>query len=129
MKKLITIILFIFISSLSFGQHAIKAGKYYELDKVFTRDSISVKLLMDTYKLDITKLSAVKFFGEFELSDKLHHNYSHSEYTYVLEKKTGVVTLKSLNYNENLLKLNKYVMVFCFDDNTTEKKTITIKIF
>jgi hypothetical protein len=129
MKNLITIILFIFISNLSFGQHAIKAGKYYELDKVFKRDSLSVKLLMDTYKLDITKLSSVKFFGEFELSDKLHHNYSHSEYTYVLEKKTGVVTLKSLNYNENLLKLNKYVMVFCFDDNTTEKKTITIKIF
>ena len=97
MKNLITIILFIFISNLSFGQiQAVKAGNYYELNDLWKRDSISVKQLMDTYKLDISNLVYVKFFGDFELSQELHDNYSYTTYVYALDKKTGVVTMESI---------------------------------
>jgi hypothetical protein len=129
MKKLITIVLFIFISNLSFGQiQARKAGNYYELNDLWKRDSVSVKQLMDTYKLDISKLVYVKFFGDFDLSQELHDNYSYTTYVYILDKKTGVVTMKTRPHEGTLPKPNKYVMVFCFDDYT-DKKTITIKVF
>jgi hypothetical protein len=129
MKNLITIILFIFISNLSFGQiQAVKAGNYYELNDLWKRDSISVKQLMDTYKLDISNLVYVKFFGDFELSQELHDNYSYTTYVYALDKKTGVVTMESIPHVKKIPKPNKYVMVYCFD-NYTDSKIINIKVF
>jgi hypothetical protein len=129
MKNLITIILFIFISNLSFGQiQAVKAGNYYELNDLWKRDSISVKQLMDTYKLDISNLIYVKFFGDFELSQELHDNYSYTTYVYALDKKTGVVTMESIPHVKKIPKPNKYVMVYCFD-NYTDSKIINIKVF
>jgi hypothetical protein len=129
MKKLITIVLFIFISNLSFSQiQAVKAGNYYELNDLWKRDSISVKQLMDTYKLDISNLVYVKFFGDFELSQELHDNYSYTTYVYALDKKTGVVTMESIPHVKKLPKPNKYVMVYCFD-NYTDSKIINIKVF
>jgi hypothetical protein len=67
MKKLFFLSI-VFISNLSFGQMAIKAGNYYEYHKLWKRDSVSVKKLMDNYKLDISKLEYFKFFGDFDLS-------------------------------------------------------------
>jgi hypothetical protein len=129
MKNLITIIIFIFISNLSFGQiQAVKAGNYYELNDLWKRDSISVKQLMDTYKLDISNLVYVKFFGDFELSQELHDNYSYTTYVYALDKKTGVVTMESIPHVKKIPKPNKYVMVYCFD-NYTDSKIINIKVF
>jgi hypothetical protein len=129
MKKLITIVLFIFVSNLTFGQiQARKAGNYYELNDLWKRDSVSVKQLMDTYKLDISKFVYVKFFGDFDLSQELHDNYSYTTYVYALDKKTGVVTLESIPHVGELPKPNKYVMVYCFD-NYTDSKIINIKIF
>jgi hypothetical protein len=129
MKNLITIILFIFISNLSFGQiQAVKAGNYYELNDLWKRDSISVKQLMDTYKLDISNLVYVKFFGDFELSQELHDNYSYTTYVYALDKKTGVVTMESIPHVNKIPKPNKYVMVYFFD-NYTDSKIINIKVF
>ena len=129
MKNLITIIIFIIISNLSFGQiQAVKAGNYYELNDLWKRDSISVKQLMDTYKLDISNLVYVKFFGDFELSQELHDNYSYTTYVYALDKKTGVVTMESIPHVKKIPKPNKYVMVYCFD-NYTDSKIINIKVF
>ena len=129
MKNLITIILFIFISNLSFSQPTIrKAGDFYELNDLWKRDSISVKKLMDNYKIDTTNLTNVKFFDEFDLNVELHEKYSYTGYSYVLYKTTGVVTMKTVSYKGSLPSPNKYVMVFCFDDYV-DKKIINIKIF
>ena len=55
MKNLIIILSFIFASKSSFGQF-VKAGYFYELSNLWSMDSVSVKQLLDTYKLDISKL-------------------------------------------------------------------------
>ena len=129
MKNLITIILFIFISNLSFSQPTIrKAGDFYELNDLWKRDSISVKKLMDNYKIDTTNLTNVKFFEEFDLNLELHDKYSHTAYVYVLYKETGVVTINSFFYEGNLPGPNKYIMSYCFDDYV-DKKIINIKVF
>ena len=128
MKKLIPILCFILFTNLSFGQMAIKAGNYYEYHKLWKRDSVSVKKLMDNYKLDISKLEYVKFFGDFELSNKLHTTYSYTAYIYKVDKDTGVVSMDSIPYEKKTPAPNKYFMAYCFDD-FTKGKTIYIKVF
>jgi hypothetical protein len=119
----------LFISSLSFCQiQAKKTGNYYELNDLWKRDSVSVKQLMDTYKLDISKFINIKFFGDFDLSKELHDNYSFTTYVHALDKKTGVVTLESIPHLGELPKPDKYVMIYCFD-NYTDSKIINIKVF
>jgi hypothetical protein len=127
MKKLITIILFIFISNLSFSQIK-RAGDFYELDKLWKRDSVSVKQLINKFNLDISKLETVRFFGDFDFNKELHDNYTYKAYAYVLNKETGVVTMNSYDYEGLKPSLNKYVMIFCFDADSG-KKTIAIKVF
>jgi hypothetical protein len=127
MKKLITIILFIFISNLSFSQIK-RAGDFYELDKLWKRDSVSVKQLINKFNLDISKLETFRFFKDFELNKELHDNYSYTSYVYILDKDTGVVTMNSYIHEGIKPKLNKYVMIVCFDADSG-KKTITIKVF
>ena len=127
MKNLIIILSFIFASKTSFCQF-VKAGYFYELSNLWSMDSVSVKQLLDTYKLDISKLDTVQFFKQSDLNMKLHKNFSHNTYIYVLDKKTGVVTMDSTNHVKNYPKLNKYVMFGCFDLNL-DKKIINIKVF
>ena len=127
MKKLITIILFIFISNLSFSQIK-RAGDFYELDKLWKRDSVSVKQLINKFNLDISKLETFRFFEDFDFNKELHDNYSHMSYVYILNKETGVVTMNSYNHEGLKPNLNKYVMIDCFDADSG-KKTITIKVF
>ena len=129
MKKFIPIVCFILFSNLSFGQIPIrKAGNYYEFNDLWQRDSVSVKQLMNTYKLDIYKLEYVKFFEDFDLSHKLQENYSYTTYVYMLDKNTGAVSINSIPHEQKLPAPNKYVMVYCFDD-FTQKKIINIKVF
>ena len=129
MKKFIPILCFILFTNLSFGQiMAKKAGNYYEFNDLWQRDSVSVKQLMNTYKLDISKLEYVKFFEDFDLSHKLQENYSYTTYVYMLDKNTGAVSINSIPHEQKLPAPNKYVMVYCFDD-FTEKKIINIKVF
>jgi len=127
MKKLITIILFIFISNLSFSQIK-RAGDFYELDKLWKRDSVSVKQLINKFNLDISKLETFRFFKDSNLNKELHDNYSYKSYVYILNKETGVVTMNSYNHEGLKSNLNKYVMIVCFDADSG-KKTITIKVF
>jgi len=125
MKNIIFIISFIFASSVSFGQidtKLVKSGNFYELSELWVKDSVSVKKLINTYNLDISKLDTVQFYKE------LHTNYSYTSYVYTLDKKTGVITMDSFPHVGVCSKLNKYVMVFCFDDYT-DKKVINIKVF
>ncbi len=122
MKKFIPIVCFILFSNLSFGQIPIrKAGNYYEFNDLWQRDSVSVKQLMNTYKLDISKLEYVKFFEDFDLSHKLQENYSYTTYVYMLDKNTGAVSINSIPHEQKLPAPNKYVMVYCFDDFTQKK--------
>ena len=100
MKKLITVILFIFISSLSFGQIK-KAGNFYEGNDLWKRDSVSVKQLTNKFNLDITKLETVQFFKQFKFNKQLHDEYSHTTYVYTLYKKTGVVIMESFYDQHN----------------------------
>ena len=125
MKNLI--LSFIFASNVSFGQF-VKVGNYYELSKLWDMDSVSLKQLLDTYKLDISKLDTVQYFKQCELAKKLEENFSHNTYIYVLDRKTGVVTMDSNNHVKKYPKLNKYVMVICFDLDLDEK-VINIKVF
>tara|TARA_R110000868_G_scaffold5285_1_gene32477 strand:- start:451 stop:834 length:384 start_codon:yes stop_codon:yes gene_type:complete len=127
MKKLIIILSFIFASKTSFGQF-VKAGYFYELSKLWSIDSVSVKQLLDTYKLDISKLDTVQYFNQFKLNLKLHKNFTNDTYVYILNKKTGAVTMKYINTVMPYPKLNKYVMVICFDLNLDEK-IINIVVF
>ena len=127
MKKLITVILFIFVSSLSFGQIK-KAGNFYEGNDLWKRDSVSVKQLTNKFNLDITKLETVQFFKQFDFSKKLHDEYSHKTYVYTLYKKTGVVTMESFYDQRSNPIMNKYVMIICMDENT-DRKIINIKVF
>jgi hypothetical protein len=127
MKKLITVILFIFISSLSFGQIK-KAGNFYEGNDLWKRDSVSVKQLTNKFNLDITKLETVQFFKQFDFSKKLYDEYSHKTYVYTLYKKTGVVTMESFYDQRSNPIMNKYVMIICMDENT-DRKIINIKVF
>jgi len=127
MKKLIIILSFIFASKTSFGQF-VKAGHFYELSKLWSIDSVSVKQLLDTYKLDISKLDTVQYFNQFKLNLKLHKNFTNDTYVYILNKKTGAVTMKYINTVMPYPKLNKYVMVICFDLNLDEK-IINIVVF
>ena len=127
MKNLIIILSFIFASKTSFGQF-VKAGYFYELSNLWSMDSVSVKQLLDTYKLDISKLDTVQYFKQWELAKKLEENFSHNTYIYVLDKKTGVVTMDSTNHVKDYPKLNKYVMVICFDLDLDEK-VINITVF
>jgi hypothetical protein len=129
MKNLITVILFIFISNLSFGQIPIrKSGNFYELNDLWKQDSVSVKQLINKFDLDITKLDTIQFFKEFDLNKKLHNEQTYTSYIYTLDKQTNTVTMKSLVYEGIKPRLNKYVMIFCFDDYTN-KKIINIKVF
>ena len=127
MKNLIIILSFIFASSVSFGQF-VKAGYFYELSNLWSMDSVSVKQLLDTYKLDISKLDTIQYFKQFNLNMKLHKNFTHDTYVYILNKKTGAVTMDSINDIRPYPKLNKYVMVICFDLDLDEK-VINIKVF
>jgi len=127
MKNLIIILSFIFASKTSFGQF-VKAGNFYELSKLWSIDSVSVKQLLDTYKLDISKLDTVQYFNQFKLNLKLHKNFTNDTYVYILNKKTGAVTMKYINTVMPYPKLNKYVMVICFDLNLDEK-IINIVVF
>jgi len=127
MKKLITIILFIFISSLSFGQIK-KAGNFYELNELWERDSVSVKQLITKFNLNLSTLETVQFFKQFDFNKKLHDEYSHTTYVYTLYKKTGVVTMESLYDERSKPVMNKYVMIICMDENT-DRKIINIKVF
>jgi hypothetical protein len=127
MKKLITIILFIFISSLSFGQIK-KAGNFYEGNDLWERDSVSVKQLITKFNLNLSTLETVQFFKQFDFNKKLHDEYSHTTYVYTLYKKTGVVTMESLYDERSKPVMNKYVMIICMDENT-DRKIINIKVF
>lgn len=127
MKKLITIVLFIFISNLSFSQIK-KAGNFYEGNDLWERDSVSVKQLTNKFNLDISKLEPVQFFKQFDFNKKLHDEYSHKTYVYTLYKKTGVVTMESFYDQRSKPIMNKYVMIICMDENT-DRKIINIKIF
>jgi hypothetical protein len=127
MKKLITIILFIFISNLSFSQIK-KAGNFYELNELWERDSVSVKQLITKFNLNLSTLETVQFFKQFDFNKKLHDEYSHTTYVYTLYKETGVVTMESLYDERSKPVMNKYVMIICMDENT-DRKIINIKVF
>jgi len=127
MKNLIIILCFIFASSISFGQF-VKAGNFYELSNLWSIDSVSVKQLLNTYKLDISKLDTVQYFNQFKLNLKLHKNFTNDTYVYILNKRTGAVTMNYINTVGAYPKLNKYVMVICFDLNLDEK-IINIVVF
>ncbi len=127
MKNLIIILCFIFASSISFGQF-VKAGNFYELSNLWSIDSVSVKQLLNTYKLDISKLDTVQFFKQSDLNMKLHKNFTNDTYVYILNKRTGAVTMNYINTVGAYPKLNKYVMVICFDLNLDEK-IINIVVF
>jgi len=127
MKNLIIILCFIFASSISFGQF-VKAGNFYELSNLWSIDSVSVKQLLNTYKLDISKLDTIQYFNQFKLNLKLHKNFTNDTYVYILNKKTGAVTMNYINTVGAYPKLNKYVMVICFDLNLDEK-IINIVVF
>ena len=120
-------ILFIFISSLSFGQIK-KAGNFYEGNDLWKRDSVSVKQLTNKFNLDITKLETVQFFKQFKFNKQLHDEYSHTTYVYTLYKKTGVVIMESFYDQRPKPVMNKYVMIICMDENT-DRKIINIKVF
>ena len=127
MKNLIIILSFIFASSVSFGQF-VKAGNFYELSNLWSIDSVSVKQLLNTYKLDISKLDTVQYFNQFKLNLKLHKNFTNDTYVYILNKRTGAVTMNYINTVGAYPKLNKYVMVICFDLNLDEK-IINVVVF
>jgi hypothetical protein len=127
MKNLIIILCFIFASSISFGQF-VKAGNFYELSNLWSIDSVSVKQLLNTYKLDISKLDTIQYFNQFKLNLKLHKNFTNDTYVYILNKKTGAVTMNYINTVGAYPKLNKYVMVICFDLNLDEK-IINVVVF
>ncbi len=127
MKKLITIILFIFISNLSFSQIK-KDGNFYELNELWERDSVSVKQLITKFNLNLSTLETVQFFKQFDFNKKLHDEYSHTTYVYTLYKETGVVTMESLYDERSKPVMNKYVMIICMDENT-DRKIINIKVF
>ncbi len=127
MKNLIIILSFIFALKTSFGQF-VKAGNFYELSNLWSIDSVSVKQLLNTYKLDISKLDTVQYFNQFKLNLKLHKNFTNDTYVYILNKKTGAVTMNYINTVGAYPKLNKYVMVICFDLNLDEK-IINIVVF
>ena len=129
MKNLITIILFIFVSNLSFGQIPIrKSGNFYELNDLWKRDSASVKELINKFDLKISKLDTIQFFKQFNLNKKLHNEFPYITYIYTLDKQTNKVTMESVVDKGVKPRLNKYVMIFCFDDYVN-KKIINIKIF
>lgn len=129
MKNLITVILFIFTLNLSFGQIPIKkSGNFYELNDLWKQDSLSVKQLINKFDLNITKLDTIQFFKQFDLNKKLHNEYTYTTYIYTLDKQTNTVTMKSVVDVGVKPRLNKYVMIFCFDDYI-DKKIINIKVF
>ncbi len=127
MKKLITIILFIFISNLSFSQIK-KDGNFYELNELWERDSVSVKQLITKFNLNLSTLETVQFFKQFDFNKKLHDEYSHTTYIHTLYKNSGEVTMESFFDQRVNPSLNKYVMIICMDENT-ERKIINIKVF
>ena len=126
MKKFL-LILIILISNITSGQIK-KAGNYYELKKLWKRDSVAVKRLISYFDLDISKLDTVQFFHQFELNKKLHDTYSHNSYMYKLDKNTGNLRLEHYFTEGKKPVINKYVMIFCFDAFAGDK-TITIKVF
>ena len=131
MKKLITLIVLVLTSCVGFAQvesSIKKSGNFYELNDLWVNYSISVKLLLDTYKIDISNLDSVKFFKDFKLNQTLHNEFTYDSYVYMLDKQTGVVTLDSIPHTNTHPKLHKYVLIYCFDDYT-DKKIINIKVF
>ena len=131
MKKLITLIVLVLTTCVGFAQvepSIKKSGNFYELSDLWVKDSMSVKLLLDTYKIDVINLDSVRFFKDFKLNQTLHNEFSYDSYVYTQDKKTGVVTLDSIPHTNNNPKLHKYVLIYCFDDYT-DKKIINIKVF
>jgi hypothetical protein len=131
MKNLITLIVLVLTTCVGFAQvepSIKKAGNFYELSDLWVKDSVSVKLLLNTYKIDITNLDSVRFFKDFKLNQTLHNEFTYNSYVYMQDKKTGVVTLDSIPHTNTHPKLGKYVLIYCFDDYT-DKKIINIKVF
>jgi hypothetical protein len=126
MKNLITLIIILF-SNLSSGQIK-KAGDFYELNKLWKRDSVAIKKLISNFDLDISKLDTVQFFHQFNLNKELHDNYSRNSYMYKLDKNTGRVRMEHYYTEKKKPAINKYVMIVCFDALDGDK-TITIKVF
>ena len=127
MKKFIPILCFILFSNFTYSQIR-KAGNFYELNDLWKRDSVSVKQLINKFNLNITRLDTVQFFKQFKFNKQLHDEYSYNLYIYTLYKKTGDITMKSFSRESSKPLLNKYIMVFCMDENT-ERKIINIKVF
>lgn len=129
MKTLITIVSFIFISTISFGQIPLKeTGKIYELSKVMTRDSIAVKELMDKFGINLSNLKPVKVFEEWELNVKLQDEYSETLYTYVIDNETCEVSMKSYFIEKTIPIQNKYYTMVCIT-NWNGKNIINIKVY
>lgn len=78
--------------------------------------------------MNITKLDTLQFFKQFDLNKKLHNERTHTTYTYTLDKETNKVTMKAVVDEGVKPRLDKYVMIFCFDDYP-DKKIINIKVF
>ena len=129
MKTLITIVIFIFISTISFGQIPLKKiGKIYELSKVMTRDSIAVKELMDKFGINLSNLKPVKVFKEWELNVKLQDEYSENLYVYVIDNETCEVSMKSYFIEKDKPAQNKYYSMVCMT-NWNGKNIINIKVY
>jgi hypothetical protein len=126
MKKLLLIIVLL-VSNFTTAQIT-KAGNFYELDKLWKRDSVSVKQLLDRFDLDISKLKPFSFFKDFDLNLELHENYTYTSYLYKMNKNTGDVSMKSYHHEGKKPMMNEYVMIVCFDA-FSGNKTITIKVF
>jgi hypothetical protein len=126
MNKLLLIIV-ILISNFTTAQIT-KAGNFYELDKLWKKDSVSVKQLLVRFDLDVSKLKPLSFFKDFDLNLELHENYTYKSYLYKMNKNTGDVSMKSYHHEGKKPMMNKYVMIVCFDAFSGDK-SITIKVF
>jgi hypothetical protein len=118
MKKLITLIVLVLTTCVGFAQvesSIKKAGNFYELSDLWVKDSVSVKLLLNTYKIDITNLDSVRFFKDFKLNQTLHNEFTYDSYVYIQDKKTGVVTLD-----------NDLFFLFCIIFNFNYKPSIRL---
>ena len=129
MKTLITFVIFIFISTISFGQIPLKeTGKIYELSNVMTKDSIAVKQLMDKFGINLSNLKPVKVFEEWELNVKLQDEYSENLYVYVIDNETCEVSMKSYFNEKDKPVQNKYYSMVCMT-NWNGKNIINIKVY
>ena len=115
MKTLITIVIFIFISTISFGQIPLKkAGNFYELSTLMTKDSIAIKQLMDKFGINLSNLKPVKYFKDWDLNKKLQDEYSQTIYTFTRDVETCEVVMKSYFREKDKPVQNKYYTMACF---------------